>query len=206
MPVSMINISFHVFGASHGLDASNFWHKYRCFSIRCNYIPNLCRLDMARIGAVIVISGIVLSMAIALYMYTQYQTNFIEANEGEPVDVGPVQYVIAFDGTHMGNEETRPEHTFVKIKIEAENISDEDTRMTGGQFWLVDEKNQNHRAVYGEFSATDLLDDILQPGKPVSWTTQFDVPYDEENQYQVVIRPTKQQTTVDTARICITNC
>lgn len=161
---------------------------------------------MARIGAVIVISTIILSMGIALYMYTQYQTNFIEVNQGEPVTVGPVQYVIVFDGTHMGDKETTPENTFVKIKIEAENISDEDTRMSGGQFWLVDEKNQNHRAVYGGFSTTDLIDDVLEPGKPVSWTTQFDVPYDEEVQYKVVIRPTKQQSTVDTARVCITNC
>ena len=161
---------------------------------------------MAGIGAVLVISGVIISMVIAMYMYTQYQTNFIQVNSGEPVVVGPVQYSVVFDGTHMGNKDTVPENTFVKIKIDAENISSEDTRISGGQFYLVDEKNQNHRAVYGEFSATDLLDDWLEPGKPVSWTTQFDVPYDEENQYQIVIRPSKQQSTVDTARICITNC
>lgn len=161
---------------------------------------------MARIGAVLVVGGVIISMMVAMYMYTQYQTNFIQVNSGEPVIVGPVQYSVVFDGTHMGNKDTVPKNTFVKIKIDAENISSEDTRISGGQFYLVDEKNQNHRAVYGEFSATDLLADWLEPGKPVSWTTQFDVPYDEENQYQIVIRPSKQQSTVDTARICITNC
>lgn len=161
---------------------------------------------MAGIGAVIVVGGIIISMAVAMYMYTQYQTNFIEAGAGEYVVVGPVQYSVAFDGTHMGNKENTPKDTFVKIRIDAENISDEKTRMSGGQFYLVDEKGQNHRAAYGGFSTTDLIEDVLEPGKPVSWTTQFDVPYDEEAQYKVVIRPTKQQATVDTARICITNC
>ena len=170
------------------------------------YITNILRLRMARIGAVAVVGGVILSMAVALYMYEQYQTNFIEANAGEPVVVGPVQYSVVFDGTHMGNEKTPPEDTFVKIKIDAENISDEKTRMSGGQFYLVDERDQNHRPVYGGFSATDLIDDWLEPGKPVSWTTQFDVPYDEEVQYKILIRPSKQQSTVDTARICITNC
>jgi hypothetical protein len=78
--------------------------------------------------------------------------------------------------------------------------------MSGGQFHLIDEKRPDHEAVYGAFSPEDLIDDYLEPGKPVSWTTQFDVPYDEEEQYKILIRPTKQQETLDTAIICITNC
>ena len=161
---------------------------------------------MAGIGAVAVIAGVIVSMLVAMYMYTQYQTNFIEVGAGEAVNVGPVKYTVLFDGTHMGNKETKPEDTFVKIKIDAENTSKEKTRISGGQFYLVDERNQNHRAIYGGFSTSDLIDDILEPGKTVSWSTQFDVPYDEEVQYKIVIRPTKQQSTTDTARICITNC
>ena len=161
---------------------------------------------MARIGLVIVIAAIVASMAAAMYMYTQYQTNFIEVAAGEPVVVGPVKYIVTFDGTHMGNKETLPENTFVKIRIVAENISQEETRMSGGQFYLIDEKDQKHEAVFGEFSQEDLYGDYLQPGKPISRTTQFDVPYDEEKQYDIVIRPTKIQSTVDTAMICLTNC
>ncbi len=161
---------------------------------------------MAGIGILIVVVAVIASMGLAMYMYTQYQTNFVQVNAGEPVNVGPVQYIVMFDGTHMGNKDTTPENTFVKIKIEAENTGDEKTRMSGGQFYLVDEKNQNHRAIYGGFSTTDLIDDWLEPKKPVSWTTQFDVPYDEDAKYEIVIRPTKEQATVDTARICIVNC
>jgi hypothetical protein len=161
---------------------------------------------MARIGLVIVIGAIIASMGAAVYMYAQYQPNLIFANAGEPVMVGPVEYTITFDGTHEGNKEIIPENTFVKIRIVAENLSQETTRMSGGQFHLIDEKRPDHEAVYGAFSAEDLIDDYLEPGKPVSWTTQFDVPYDEQEQYKILIRPTKQQETLDTAIVCITKC
>ncbi len=161
---------------------------------------------MARIGLVIVIGAIIVSMGIAVYMYAQFQPNLIFANYGEPVSVGPVQYTITFDGTHEGNKETKPENTFVKIRIVAENLSQETTRMSGGQFHLIDDNRPDHEAIYGGFSQEDLIEDYLEPGKPVSWTTQFDVPYDEEEQYKILIRPTKQQKTLDTAIICITNC
>ena len=36
------------------------------------------KISLAGIGLVIVIAAIVISMAAAMYMYTQYQTNFIE--------------------------------------------------------------------------------------------------------------------------------
>ena len=161
---------------------------------------------MGQIGIIVVIAIIIVSMGAAMYMYTQYQTNFIIGKIGEPIGVGPVEYTISFDGTHKGNKETIPENTFVKIKIIAKNISNEDTRISGGQFYIVDEKQQKHQAVYGKFSADDLLDYLLEPNKPVMFTTQFDVPYDEQKQYSITIRPTKQQSSLDTAVICITNC
>ena len=157
-------------------------------------------------GLVLVIAVVMASMGVALYMYTQYETNFITANAGESVIVGPVEYIVTFDGTHMGNKETQPENTFVKIIIEAKNISQDTTRMSGGQFYIVDEKEQKHEAVYGEFSKDDLFSDNLESGKPARWTTQFDVPYDEQKQFNIIIRPTKEQSTTDTALICLTNC
>jgi len=161
---------------------------------------------MARVGLVIVIGAIIGSMILANYMYTQYQTNFIEVNAGETVLVGPVEYIVTFEGTHEGDKETQPENTFVKIAITAENVSDENTVMSGGQFYLIDEKDQKHKAVFGEFSATDLWLVGLEPNKPIQVTTQFDVPFDEDENYKIVIRPQKDQATVDTASICLTNC
>ena len=155
---------------------------------------------------VIVIGAIIVSMAAAMYMYTEYQTNYIIVKEGETVTVGPVEYAISFDGIHKGNKEIVPENTFVKIRIIAKNISDEKTRISGGQFYLIDEKEKRHQPTYGGFSADDLLDEWLEPNKPIMVTTQFDVPYDELKKYNIMIRPTKQQSTIDTGLVCIINC
>ena len=161
---------------------------------------------MIRLGMVIVIGAIVATMAAGMYMYTQYQTNYIETVAGKTVTVGPVEYVISFEGTHEGDKKTVPENTFVMIGISAKNISNEDTVISGGQFYFVDEKQQKHEAVFGEFSAKDLWLEKLEPNKPIQRTTQFDIPFDEEKQYKIIIRPQKDQSTVDTAVVCLTNC
>ena len=161
---------------------------------------------MGQLGIVIVLAIVIATMAAGMYMYTQYQTNYITTVAGEPITVGPVEYVITFEGTHEGNKETVPENTFVMIGITAKNISNEKTMLTGGQFYIVDEKEQKHEAVFGEFSDKDLYIEWLEPNKPIGITTQFDIPFDEKNQYKIIIRPQKEQSTVDTAVVCITNC
>lgn len=161
---------------------------------------------MGGIGIVIVIGAIIASMGIAMIMYSQYTTNFIESTVGETVTVGPVEYVVTFEGTHEGSKDVTPENTFVMIGITAKNIGDEKTLFSGGQLYIVDEKEQKHEAVYGEFSSKDLLLEWLEPDQTIERTTQFDIPFDEEKQYKIIIRPQKEQSTVDTAMICITNC
>ena len=173
----------------------------------CNYISKKPLFFVAGIGALIVIGGILASMGVAMFMYTQYQTNFIETTAGETITVGPVEYTITFEGTHEGDKETQPENTFVMIGITAKYIGNEEkTLLSGGQFYIVDERDQKHEAVYGEFSSKDLLLEWLEPNKPVEKTTQFDIPFDEEKMYKIIVRPQKEQSTVDTAVICITNC
>ena len=161
---------------------------------------------MGQLGIVIVIASVIATMAAGMYMYTQYQTNYITTVAGEPITVGPVEYVITFEGTHEGNKETVPENTFVMIGITAKNISNEKTMLTGGQFYIVDKKEQKHEVVFGEFSDKDLYIEWLEPNKPIAITTQFDIPFDEKNKYKIIIRPQKEQATVDTAVVCITNC
>ena len=161
---------------------------------------------MAQMVIVIVFGAVIVSMAAGMYMYAQYQTNYSTTVAGETITVGPVEYVITFEGTHDGNKEVAPENTFVMIGIVAKNISDEKTLLTGGQFYIVDEKEQKHKAIYGEFSSKDLFIEWLEPNKAIEITTQFDIPFDEEKQYKIIIRPQKEQSTVDTAVVCITNC
>jgi hypothetical protein len=157
-------------------------------------------------GIVIVVGAIIASIVIANFAYTQYQTNYIETTAGETVKVGPVEYVVTFEGIHEGSKEVKPENTFVMIGIFAENVSEDKTVISGGQFYIVDEKNQKHKAIYGPFSSKELGLEGLDPGKPIERTTQFDIPFDEDIQYKIIIRPQKDQVTTDTASICITNC
>ena len=161
---------------------------------------------MAGFVVVMIIVGIFVSMGAGMYMYSQYQTNYITAVEGDIITVGPVEYVITFEGTHNGSEEIKPENTFVMIGITAKNTSDEKTLLTGGQFYIVDERDQKHEAIYGEFSSKDLFIEWLEPNKPIEITTQFDIPFDEESLYKIIVRPQKEQSTTDTAVVCITNC
>jgi len=44
----------------------------------------------------------------------------------------------------------------MQVKISAENISEDKTVISGGQFFIVDEKDQKHKAVYGPFSSKEL--------------------------------------------------
>ena len=161
---------------------------------------------MIKAGAVIAIAAILVSIAIAMYFYNEYQPNFVYGEAGEPIQVGPVKYIVEYDGTHEGDEDTVPENIFVKIRIKATNLSDEETRMSGGQFYIIDENNEKTQPVYGDFSDEDLLDYYLEPNKESTWTTQFDVPFDESKEYKIGIRPTKVQASLDTAIICLLNC
>ena len=158
-------------------------------------------------GIVIAVAAVVASMAVALYFYGEYQPNFVYADAGEPITVGPVRYVVEYDGTHEGSEETVPKNgAFVKIRIRATNLGGEETRMSGGQFYIVDKDENKEQPVYGAFSDEDLFDHYLQPGRESVWTTQFDVPFNGQEQYSIGILPTKVQASRDIGIVCLLNC
>jgi hypothetical protein len=105
-----------------------------------------------------------------------------------------------------GDENTKPKNTFFQISIIAENEGDEATRISGGQFYILDENDAKIQPVFGNFSSNDLLNKILEPKVPISFTTQFDIPFDENKQYRIGILPTKQQDSRDIGVVCLTNC
>ena len=51
---------------------------------------------MVSFAIVIVLVAVLGTMTAAMYMYTQYQTNYIESVAGETIIVGPVEYVCNF--------------------------------------------------------------------------------------------------------------
>ncbi len=140
-----------------------------------------------------------------MYMYAENKINIIEVNSGDKVKVGPVEYTVTFEGTHKGDKKTSPENMFVHIGIVAKNIGEERTPISKDQFYIIEDRTK-YEAVYGEFSSKDLLSELIEPGNAIEKTTQFDIPFDEEKQYNLIIRPQKEQTSADTAVVCITNC
>ena len=161
---------------------------------------------MARIAIVIIGAAIVISIGIALSFYVEFQPNFITVNGGEPVKVGPIKYTVDYIGQHNGDEKTKPDNTFFQISIIAVNEGTESSKMTGGQFHILDKDDNKLQPIYGNFSENDLLTYMLEPNVPVSFTTQFDVPFDGNEQYRIGILPTKEQSSRDIGIVCVTNC
>ena len=154
----------------------------------------------------IIIAVIVGSMIFASYMYLEYQPNFKLVEAGMPVQVGPIIYTVEYLETHDGDDDIKPENIFFKIKIIAENVGTSTTLLSGGQFYLLDEDDTKHRAVFGEFSNEDLFNDDLKPNDSISRTTQFDIPFDKDAKYRIGILPSKEQSSNDIGIICVLNC
>jgi len=57
---------------------------------------------------------------------------------------------------------------FFKIQITAENLGEEETTVSGGQMYLLDDEDKKHEPVYGGFSDQDLLYHHLEPKKPIT--------------------------------------
>jgi len=161
---------------------------------------------LIRIGLVIIIAAIVVSISVANYFYYFEQPNLISSESGSPIKVGNVMYDVMYEGTYNGDEKKRPEYTYFKILIIAENLNSQPTRMHGGQFYLMDDDEKKIRPDYGAFSDMDLLETELEPNKQVTWTTQFDIEFDEDARYRIGILPIKAQESKDIGIICVKNC
>lgn len=161
---------------------------------------------MARISIVIVAAVVIVSIGIAFSYYVDFQPNFLNVNAGEPVKVGPVKYIVEYIGNYDGDEKTKPKNTFFQISIIAENEGSVNTRITGGQFYILDKDDNKVQPVFGNFSENDLLTDMLVPNVPISYTTQFDIEFNENEQYRIGILPTKEQSSRDIGIICVLNC
>ena len=160
---------------------------------------------MAKIVAMVV-GAIIASMLIAMYMYDEHRTEHVGVAAGQPVTVGPIEYTVSFENTHGGDKEEQPENVFVMIALTAENKARERMILSGGQFYIEEEGGKRHQAVYGNFSQRDLLVEWLEPGDIVERSTQFDIPFDEDAKYSVLIRPQKEHNSNEVAVVCITNC
>ena len=127
-------------------------------------------------------------IAISIYLLEDKSVNLIHVNSSDTVIIGPIEYSVTFDETHEGDKDTMPENVFLQVKITAKNINDEETVISGGQFYILKD-TKRYNAVYGEFSPKDLGRELLGPGKALERTTQFDIAFDEQEKYEVIIKP-----------------
>ena len=186
---------------------------------------------MVKIGAIIVIAGIFVSIGIAFLFYGEESFREVKVSSwGEPIMVGPVnfdvQYVTNYDFLEKTKDRTewedkqveefgimeptkeKPDGTFFQIQITAENAGEEIIRVTGGQFHLYDIDDRRWSASFVGYGENELSVVELEQNKPVTVTTQFDIPYDEEMVYRVGIVPNRfgMEQTTEIAFICIKNC
>ena len=185
---------------------------------------------MVRIGGIIVAGGIIATITFSFFMYDEYAHKEVKiATTGDPISIGNVNFDIQYVANFESLAKTQkfiqqekveidkglieasseiPDGTWFQIQITAENTSDEDIRMTGGQFYLYDKNDKKYDAKFIGYGENELSLTILEPNKPVTVTTQYDIPYDEEMQYKVGIVPNRfgLEDTTEIAFICIKNC
>ena len=154
-----------------------------------------------------IIAGIIaLSMVIAGSYFWTVQTIYIIPESGESVVVADVMYDIEFVKIHDGTKEVKPEGVIFQISITAVSMRDEPTNLSGGQFILVDSNGITHIAQFLDTGPDELWYEEIEHDVAVTRTTQFDIEYDKDEQYQIIIKPLKEQKTNEWGKVCVKNC
>ena len=154
-----------------------------------------------------IIAGIIaFSMVLAGSYFWTVQTIYITPESDESVAVADVMYDIEFVTIHDGTKEVKPEGVFFQISITAVNMRDEPTNLSGGQFILVDGNGITHIAQFLDTGPDELWYEKIEHGVAVTRTTQFDIKYDKDEQYQIIVKPLKDQKTNEWGKVCVKNC
>ncbi len=153
---------------------------------------------MIRVGMILIIGAIIASMAVAMMFFLEYQPNILETGLGEQITVGPTTYTLSYEGIEKGSKEIESDKTFIKIGILAKDSDGDTVTAEKKQFILLDKNNVQTEPTHG----------IFVEGSPqiIAYFPLEDKALDEEFQYKIMIRPTKEQGSTDLAFVCITNC
>ena len=185
-------------------------------------------IQLVRIGGMIMIAVIIVSIGIAFFFYSEESFREVKIeNLGEPIMVGTVnfdvQYVTNYDFLEktkdrmeweksnegkMEPTKEKPDGTYFQIQITAENVQKEIVTLIGGNFQLYDSDDNRWPAKFVGYGENELSKIELEQNKPITVLTQFDIPYDEEMVYRVGIVPNRfgMEQTTEIAFICIKNC
>ena len=161
---------------------------------------------MLKFFAFIIAGVIVLSMVLAPSYFCTTQTVYLTPESGESVVVADVMYDVKYVKIHDGTKEVKPDGVFFQISITAVNMRDEPTNLSGGQFILVDGNGITHIAQFLDTGPDELWYEKIEHGVAVTRTTQFDIEYDKDERYQVIVKPLKEQKTNEWGKVCVKNC
>ena len=142
-----------------------------------------------------IVAGIMASMAVAMAYFIDYKPDIREVMAGERVRVGPNSYTVTYMGTEDGLEEA-PGVTFAKVVVESGSAPPGEASIERRQLALVDKKPPPTPPSHGVF------------GEDGAVTAYFPLQgeFDEQFEYVVMVRPTKEQGSSDLAMVCIANC
>jgi len=186
---------------------------------------------MAGIGTFIMLGIVVGSICISLSLFLDERLIDITEESGDAVTVNNVEFNISYIGNYESLEKTEEykelektqvvkglatseiaEEVYFQIQITAHNIGAETVRFTGGQFYLFDINQEKYDAIFIGYAGSDIIEELsridLLPGRSVTVTTHFDIPYDEEMKYTVGILPDRfgLQESEERGFVCIKNC
>lgn len=147
---------------------------------------------MASLAVIAVAAAVVASMSVAMVFFLDYKPEIVTASAGERVRVGPNTYAVTYDGI----EEEESGTVFARVSIDARGPGGDPAPVGRQQFGLVDKSPPPTQPSHGEF------------GEGGQITAYFPLQggFDEEFEYVLMIRPTKEQSSSDLARVCLANC
>lgn len=153
---------------------------------------------MARLGIIVIMGAVLISMGAAMVFFLEYQPNLLEGNLGEPVTVGPVTYTLTYEGIEKGSKEIESNRTFMKIGITATYENGEAATAEKKQFMLLDADGVQTEPTHGIFAE--------ESPQVVAYFPLEGDEINEQFQYKIMIRPTKGQGSTDLGFVCVTNC
>jgi len=148
------------------------------------------------------------------FAYFQLGTSNIELSKqttyeiGEKITLDGISYMVTESPTKTtGNTSKRPDGIYYRIPLKMENLGKQQKSVFLDQFTLIDSKNREYKTdEYWSDYVKDLIGgEGLSFNFPIERGIYFDIPYDEELQYKLKIKPWGK-ISFSYEIICVENC
>ena len=151
---------------------------------------------------------------IGVFAYFQLGTDNIELSKqttykiGDKVTLDGISYMVTDSPTRTtGDTSKRPDGIYYRIPLKMENLGEQQKSVFRDQFTLIDSKNREYKTdEYWFYYVEDLVGgEGLSFNFPIERGIYFDIPYDEELQYKLKIKPWGK-ISFSYEIICVENC